>query len=93
MGKLHKSLTYTLWAVFLFLLFQFVYYFHYYKDLPRLKKEIAHMRIEVQETEAKISELKQKLKQKQINVKGEEYARAVYMMHKKDEKLYKFLDI
>ena len=51
------------------------------------------MRIEVQETEAKISELKQKLKQKQINVKGEEYARAVYMMHKKDEKLYKFLDI
>lgn len=93
MGKLHKSLALTIWTIFLFLLLQFIFFYQYYKDLPALEKEMKHMHQEITHTQERINVLKKSLAEKEQANKSEEHARTVYMMHKKDEKLYKYLDL
>lgn len=93
MGKIHKSLTLTLWAVFIFLLLQFIFFYQYYKDVPKMKREITKMNDDVTHTQERINMLKKALEEKNKRVQGEEHARSVYMMQKKDEKLYKYLDL
>ena len=93
MGKIHKSLTLTIWAIFVFLLLQFIFFYQYYKDIPKLKAEIRHMNNDVTHTQVRINALKRSLADKQHKAQGEEHARSVYMMQKKDEKLYKYLDL
>lgn len=93
MGKLHKSLAYAIWLVFLFLLFQFIYFYHYYTDIPKLGKKINALNNELSLTLQEIQKLKKQVDLKAKRIEGEEHARSVYMMQKKDEKLYKYLDL
>ena len=93
MGKLHKSIAVTIWSIFIFLLLQFVFFSQYYKDIPKMEKEISHMHRDVNRTQDRINMLKQRLTDNKNKAGGEEHARSVYMMKKKDEKLYKYLDL
>ena len=93
MGKLHKSLAVTIWSIFIFLLLQFVFFSKYYKDIPKLEKEITQMHYDVNRTQNRINMLKKRLVDNKNRAQGEEHARSLYMMQKKDEKLYKYLDL
>lgn len=90
---MRKAIAFSLWIILALLLFQVIYFNRYYDDVPRLEQAIKDLEQKTANQKKEINALKQALTRRHHEAGIEEHARTYYMMHKKDEVLYKYLEI
>lgn len=90
---MRKAIAFSLWIILALLLFQVIYFNRYYDDVPRLEKSIKVLEEKTATQKKEINALKEALTRRNHEAGWEEHARTYYMMHKKDEVLYKYLEL